>query len=366
MKPYVFISSTIADLHHLRDSVRETLESLCYNPLMSEYGEIDFRQDSSAIDSCYKMIEQCQLFILIISKRYGFVCDNKLSVTHNEFQYARKLQIPIICLLEEEVDSYRRIYSQNKDNATIYPDMDNPEGTFGLISEFTSYKTNNGFIKYKTNQEANIGLKGQLAGLFFRLLNEKNVEVDNTIKDILSEIQSLKHSLVKDNLAETKKFTRGIRLLMEAQFTDLKTIAEMCQDGMENAVPFLINSLTFIDVTKKIGVTVKIVTETDSEVFNVFGQMFNTTEELNMLHSVAKFEPYNIFEPYGITADFIPNKRQVVKFGYNEKEKLLFLNDAGKNYFEYMFKIYKTLVNQEVSLISSEDLHRIQFSKHTL
>ena len=38
MLPRVFVSSTIEDLHHLRDAVRDAVAELEYIPVMSEYG----------------------------------------------------------------------------------------------------------------------------------------------------------------------------------------------------------------------------------------------------------------------------------------------------------------------------------------
>jgi hypothetical protein len=40
MIPNMFVSSTIDDLHHLRDAVRDTLEEMALTPVMSEYGDV--------------------------------------------------------------------------------------------------------------------------------------------------------------------------------------------------------------------------------------------------------------------------------------------------------------------------------------
>ena len=42
MIPNVFVSSTIQDLHHLRDAIREAIVDLAFSPVMSEYGDIGY------------------------------------------------------------------------------------------------------------------------------------------------------------------------------------------------------------------------------------------------------------------------------------------------------------------------------------
>jgi hypothetical protein len=71
MTPNIFISSTISDLHHLRDAVRDTIQEFHYTPRMSEYGDLGYLPTISAIESCCQSIKECQLFILIIGKKYG-------------------------------------------------------------------------------------------------------------------------------------------------------------------------------------------------------------------------------------------------------------------------------------------------------
>lgn len=68
MIPNVFVSSTIADLHHLRDAIRDTLSELAYIPVLSEYGDVGYLPTATAEDSCYIMLEQCQLAVIVIGK----------------------------------------------------------------------------------------------------------------------------------------------------------------------------------------------------------------------------------------------------------------------------------------------------------
>ena len=42
MIPNVFISSTIEDLHYLREGLRDAVNDLAYRPVMSDYGEVGY------------------------------------------------------------------------------------------------------------------------------------------------------------------------------------------------------------------------------------------------------------------------------------------------------------------------------------
>ena len=66
MAPTVFISSTIEDLHHVRDAIRETVSELGYQPIMSEHGGVGYMNETAADVACYQTVKECQLMILII------------------------------------------------------------------------------------------------------------------------------------------------------------------------------------------------------------------------------------------------------------------------------------------------------------
>jgi hypothetical protein len=71
MIPNVFVGSTIEDLHHLRDGIRETLDDLGYIPVMSEYGDIGYKPTTTVERSCYHSLVDCHLAVIIVGKRYG-------------------------------------------------------------------------------------------------------------------------------------------------------------------------------------------------------------------------------------------------------------------------------------------------------
>ena len=60
------------------------------------------------------------LAVIIIGKRYGSLGKEKNSITYNEFREIVKSNIPIICLIEQEVMSYKKIYDANKNKKSAF------------------------------------------------------------------------------------------------------------------------------------------------------------------------------------------------------------------------------------------------------
>lgn len=132
MIPNIFVSSTIEDLHHLRDGVRDTVAELGYTPVMSEYGDIGYLPRVSVEDSCYHSLTECQIAIVIIGKRYGSLSKSGLSITENEFNAAKEAKLPVITLIDQEVLAFKRVFDAQPDGdkPQHFPGMDLPAKTF--------------------------------------------------------------------------------------------------------------------------------------------------------------------------------------------------------------------------------------------
>jgi hypothetical protein len=63
MRPNIFVSSTIQDLQHLRDAIRDTILELGYNPVMTDYGDVGYLPSVNVEDSCYLSVGECQILI---------------------------------------------------------------------------------------------------------------------------------------------------------------------------------------------------------------------------------------------------------------------------------------------------------------
>lgn len=266
MIPNIFISSTIADLQHLRDAIRETILELGYRPIMSDHGDIGYLPTESAEDSCYGTMSECQIAVLIIGKRYGSKSQNDLSITHNEFRKAKDQGIPTISIIDQEVLSFQRVYDANVENETkpSFPGMDSPEDTFSFIKEIMNYPTNNGILPYDTATKAKQQLKRQIAQFFGSLLTGRFSPMWSDIKDVLAEIGTLRHEL-----SETRKldpdFLTTLRFIIDDSHNHgLRYLIEQTIGPIDKAIPFLIKSRTFDEFIKNIGWNVKIKNDLDT------------------------------------------------------------------------------------------------------
>jgi hypothetical protein len=130
-KPRVFVSSTFYDLKHVRSSLDLFIESLGFDPILSEKGDIAFTPDAPLDESCYREAANADIFVLIVGGRYGSEATGKQkkpnrefferyeSITKKEYQSAVDRDIPIYVLVESNVYSEYQTYLRNKDNRDI-------------------------------------------------------------------------------------------------------------------------------------------------------------------------------------------------------------------------------------------------------
>jgi hypothetical protein len=333
MIPNIFISSTIHDLQHLRDAVRETIIELGYNPVLSEYGDIGYIPYETAEDSCYVAMRDCQLTILIVGKRYGSKSKNGFSVTHNELRTARSYKLPTICLVDREVISFKRVYDLNKAKGinSDFPGMDSHEDTFALIHEIMTYTWNNAILEFNTATEARQHLKKQMASLFGELLIRRYDPLKLQMQDVLSEVKTLRHELLKDKGSEPLQYMKAIRFLIseEMGYRDYSDLLDAVLDNqIEATIPAMLTSPSFDDFMKTIGVKVEVLK--DDVVVDKFKN--------------SKF----IAATSGLRRDVdttTPPSQRVYRW-FMAKPKNIILNDVGKNYFDYLHAKFIEITRQ--------------------
>lgn len=262
MIPNIFISSTIEDLHHLRDTVRETILEIGYNPVLSDYGDIGYSTLSSAEESCYSTIKDCQLVVLLIGKRYGSKSKNGLSITHNEFVNARDQNIPVISIVDKEVMTFKKVYDANKTKAIkghTFPAMDDADLTFEFIQTIMDSPINNGILTFYKASEAREHLKKQLAHIFGNLLLRQFDPIKLQVQDVLSEIKTLRYELLKDKGPEPIQYLKATRFLYqqnERQKNYYGLIKKL--DDIDVVIPKLLKCKSFDEFMENIGVKIEI------------------------------------------------------------------------------------------------------------
>jgi hypothetical protein len=212
-RPRIFISSTYYDLRHIRASLEAFIESLGYDAVLFESGDIPFHPEMKLDESCYAEISNCHILVLIIGSRYGSAASSERisnaesdtekhyqfynSITKKEYEAARDRPIPIFIFVEKGVLAEYQTYKRNKkSNAIQYAHVENVN-VFKLLDDIIA-QPNNNFVKgFEVFDEISIWLRGQWAGLFADYLTKRQAEP--TLRSLTSQISEL------NNVATTLK-----------------------------------------------------------------------------------------------------------------------------------------------------------------
>ncbi|THV56867.1 DUF4062 domain-containing protein [Flagellimonas alvinocaridis] len=199
-KPRIFVSSTFYDLKHIRSSLDNFIETLGYESILSEKGDIAYSFDLPLDESCYREIENVDIFVLIIGGRYGTQASKEVkkpskkffdryeSITKKEYEAAAKKDIPIYVLIESNVYNEYRTYLRNKTTTDInYAHVDSVN-IFHFIEEILSKPRNNPIYSFEKFEQIESWLKEQWAGSFRELLNRKVQQ--NQIKTLTVRLQT--------------------------------------------------------------------------------------------------------------------------------------------------------------------------------
>lgn len=326
MIPNIFISSTVEDLRYLRDAVREDIDKLGYIPRMSEYGDIGYSPYSSVENSCYKSMKECQIALLIVGKRYGEPKGNDISVTHNEFRVAREHQIPIICLIDREVLTSKKIFDANKNKQQLtIPGMDYPEKTFSFIEEIIVSPINNAYLDFSDVAGARDHIKKQLAHMFGDFLKKRIDPLKSDIKDVLSEIKGLRYELKPKKDQDNIIFMKAIRLLLDDNYKQYQVVVQHLYDTIENSISDLIKSSTFGDfIEHATGEAVELI---DLSNYEEIRSYLEKRDDLS-------FRSYGGQEGVGLPTATL--------FAITRDKKNVLINENNLRQFEALHKSFKT------------------------
>lgn len=90
-RPRVFVSSTIYDLRDVRSALKFWLEELGAEVRMSEFNDFMRRPEQDTFESCFRAIEDCDYYILLVGGRKGSDYQPGVSVTQQEYRIASEL-----------------------------------------------------------------------------------------------------------------------------------------------------------------------------------------------------------------------------------------------------------------------------------
>lgn len=280
-KPRVFVSSTYYDLKHVRSSLDLFIESLGFEPVLSEKGDIAFTPDTPLDESCYREASSADIFVLIIGGRYGTEASGKQktpnrtffdryeSITKKEYDSALARDIPVYVLVENNVYSEYQTYLRNKDSKDItYAHVDSVN-VFRLIEEILSKPRNNPTHTFERFSDIETWLREQWAGLFRELLQRQSQQQQlSALGAQVTELRAINETLRKYLEAVMKGITPADsnrliqseqRRLQELERNERIKANDWClyvTKGLRVPFEYFLDSMTkagsFSDFTKRI------------------------------------------------------------------------------------------------------------------
>ncbi len=222
--PRIFVSSTFYDLKHVREIIREFIENIGYEPVLSEFSDIFYQPGDTVQNSCLREIPSCDIFVLIVGKRYGsYFPGDSLSITHREYIEAQNQLIPIYSFVDLDVLHDFGFHKKNKDTSKCTYRVVEDINVFNLISDIQKASTDNALIPFASIADILRHLKKQWASLFKSYLqNEKlesiakqpKAEIHENLEIFKEKLKILGISkLEQDDVNQAKSFINLIELL---------------------------------------------------------------------------------------------------------------------------------------------------------
>lgn len=196
------MSSTYYDLKHIRASLDVFIDSMGFDSILSEKGDIAYSPDIPLDESCYKEVRTVDVLVLIIGGRYGAAASsNKIddktfhtryvSITRKEFDEAISRDIPVYILIDAAVYSEYQTFQRNRDNSSVvYAHVDSVN-IFNLIEDIATRPKNNPIKTFEKFADIEIWLREQWSGLFRELLQRMSAQ--KQLSDLKSQVNDLRN-----------------------------------------------------------------------------------------------------------------------------------------------------------------------------
>lgn len=253
----VFVSSTCYDLSLLRSQLRVFIQSLGYEPIMSDYEDVLYDPRKHTHTSCVDEVGNCDMVILIVGSRLGGKAtadallkidfdklkrenksveqlkqSGKLSITQLEVLKAIENGIPVYTFIEKKVWHDHELYEKNKNSEIIdkivFPSIEKQE-TAKYIFEFINFvrlrAIGNNIFPFEKETDIEDALRKQWSGYFQRLLQEQRDMVDERkrMEQLTEQFENLKAAILSSIVnVDQREVARGIvkyRRLFDLLFT---------------------------------------------------------------------------------------------------------------------------------------------------
>jgi hypothetical protein len=236
--------------------LEQFIDTLGYEPILSEKGSIAFDPDLPLDESCYREVRNCDIFVLIIGGRYGSAAsvegrpepkdffERYSSITRREYETAVERDTPIYILVDRSVYTEYETFKRNRDTRNItYAHVDSVN-VFLLIDQILSQRRNNPVHEFDRHSEIAAWLRDQWGGLFKDMLISRSQhrelstladqvnglsEISTTLKRYLEEVVSRvsEHKTARTLIdTEEKRLAETRRLMKFSQHPWVRQLVE--------------------------------------------------------------------------------------------------------------------------------------------
>jgi hypothetical protein len=242
----VFLSSTCYDLSVVRGQLRQFIEGLGHEPVMSDYNDVVYDPRTHTHTSCIDEVAGADAVVVIIGSRFGgkvtpqalakvdlealksisksselLKSKEFISITQLEVLKAIESSIPVFAFVDDRVMHDHATYEKNKSKVIAdqieYDSIEKPE-TARYIFEFINFlrlrSTNNGITTFGRLQDIEDALKKQWSGLLQRLLFEhRSRAIDSRrIDSLTDQFEVLKTAILTavGGSKDQKEIARGV------------------------------------------------------------------------------------------------------------------------------------------------------------
>jgi hypothetical protein len=181
----VFISSSVYGQNNRRALIKDEIEEMGFTAILSEKNNFPLYNTLHSHDACLKVVEESDLLLLIIQKRYGQKYAGNLyndiykdiSITHAEYRHAFRNRKKLLILCEDEIFNERHKWKANKTNYSGDIDVK----IFELYDEITNQKKEGNWIYFfKEEIDCHQYIKNQLNNIKNETLAPPNKTLRST------------------------------------------------------------------------------------------------------------------------------------------------------------------------------------------
>ncbi len=179
--PSVFVSSTCFDLKQVRADLRQFLQSLGLDPVLSDFDSFPIDPSRDTVTNCIEALRnRADILVLIVGGRYGSTVDIGKSITNLEYIEAKAKGIPIYIFVSNNIINILPVWKKNKE-ADFSEVVDNNK-LFEFV-ELLRDTRDNWIFTFDSAQNICETLRQQLAYLFMDCLCLRSMLTEDILGD---------------------------------------------------------------------------------------------------------------------------------------------------------------------------------------